>query len=105
MSESVKNVTVTSVLTIAENVNQVINLSVIAPSAPVAGTITITAITQTASTLGTDLYESPYENGTVDVSDGTVHTFLFPVGTMIEKIKLTPSAEFAFSAKVTTARA
>lgn len=85
------------ILDLPEASNPINNLTIIAPTGP-TGTVTITVQTQTASSLG-DYYEVPAENSIVDISDGLPHSYSFPNGTMVNKIKLTPSSAFSFSAK------
>lgn len=95
--------TTETILVLPESSNQVNNITIIAPSGPVAGTVTVTAVTQSASTFG-DVFEAPDSNSVVDVSDGLPHTYQFAVGTMLTKLKFTPSAVFAFSVKCSSAR-
>jgi len=95
--------TTETILNLPEASNMVNNITIIG-AAGAGRTVTVTANTQTASAIDKDAYEPPDENSIVDTSDGLPHTYLFPVGTMINKIKFTPSAAFAFSAKCSSAR-
>lgn len=90
--------TTETILVLPESSNQVNQITIIA-EAGAGRTVTVTANTQTASSLDGDAFEAPEANSVVDVADGLPHTFLFPEGTMINKIKFTPSAVFEFSAK------
>jgi len=102
-ADMAKSVTVETILTLPESSNMVNNITIIG-AAGAGRTVTVTANTQTASALDPDAYEAPDENSVVNTADGLPHTFLFPVGTMINKIKCTPSAVFAFSVKCSSAR-
>jgi hypothetical protein len=92
------------ILKLPESSNQVNALTIIA-AAGAGRTVTVTANTQTASSLDEDAYEAPDDNSVVDVADGLPHTFLFPIGTMINKLKFTPSGTWAYSVKCSSARA
>ena len=95
--------TTTTILDLPEASNMVNNITIIG-AAGVGRTVTVTVNTQTASALDPDAYEAPDENSVVATADGLPHSYLFPVGTMINKIKFVPSAAFAFSVKCSSAR-
>ncbi len=92
-----------TILILPENANQVNQITIIA-EAGAGRTVTVTANTQTASALDEDAFEAPEANSVVDVADGLPHTFLFPQGTMINKLKFTPSSAFDFSVKCASSR-
>jgi len=95
--------TTEKILKLPESSNPINNLTIIGEAGG-GRTVTVTVNTQSASALDPDAYEAPTAFSVVDTADGLPKTFLFPIGTMLNKIKFTPSAEFAYSAKHSSAR-
>lgn len=92
-----------TILNLPEASNQVNQITIIG-AAGAGRTVTVTANTQTAASLDADAFEAPASNSVVDTADGLMKTFLFPTGTMINKLKFTPSSAFEFSVKCSSAK-
>jgi hypothetical protein len=98
-----KDVAAETILDLPAPARTVNGLTIIA-AAGAGRTVTVTANTKTAAVLDPDAYEAPDENSVVDVADGLPHTFLYPIGTLINKFKFVPSSAFSFSVATSTER-